>query len=400
MPRVRVRPGQAVGQHRRLPPAWRHQADQLAVVLGALADGMDTRGRRGQSVVDQDSPVDVDARRHGRLDPGADPDGEDDGVSRQDAPIVQHDGLSPGIAVQDGLHTPGHHRDARRLDGPADEGTGHRVDLGVEQRVVRVDHRHAVAKVVQHLGHFQPEQASTDHHHVPRGPDAYGIGPQGETVFHGAEGVHAPDDGPLAVAQPGDRRHDSSAARRQDSDVVADPLTVADVGLPGAGVETPHPPAAGQPDSLLGIPCRILGRHVPRGRPGEDMRQQDPVVGDSGLFADDGHVERPQRVAHCQFVEQAVRRHSISDDQQPSPPAAACPHTRCRRGCGQHLVASATVTCTAQTLNSGIRLVGSSAGLVSRLAAWRPPQWNGAKTVSVRMSGSTTVEKVTVPRRL
>ncbi len=34
---------------------------------------------------------------------------------------------------------------------------------------------------------------------------------------------------------------------------------------------------------------------------------------------------------------------------------------------------------TAQTLNSGIRLSGSSAGTVSRLAACRPPQWNGGK---------------------
>ena len=40
---------------------------------------------------------------------------------------------------------------------------------------------------------------------------------------------------------------------------------------------------------------------------------------------------------------------------------------------------------TAHTLNSGIRLVGSSAGLVSRLTEPAPPQWNGTNTVSSLM---------------
>ena len=44
---------------------------------------------------------------------------------------------------------------------------------------------------------------------------------------------------------------------------------------------------------------------------------------------------------------------------------------------------------TAHTLNSGMRLVGSSAGLVSRLIEPAPPQWNGTNTVSSRMSRVT-----------
>jgi len=55
---------------------------------------------------------------------------------------------------------------------------------------------------------------------------------------------------------------------------------------------------------------------------------------------------------------------------------------------------------TAQTLNSGIRLVGSRAAMVNRLAAWSPPQWKGAKMVSSRMPVLTSTAKVTLPRRL
>ncbi len=49
--------------------------------------------------------------------------------------------------------------------------------------------------------------------------------------------------------------------------------------------------------------------------------------------------------------------------------------------------ASTASTRTAHTLNSGIRDVGSSAGLVSVLARPSPGQWKGMNTVSGRMPG-------------
>ena len=54
----------------------------------------------------------------------------------------------------------------------------------------------------------------------------------------------------------------------------------------------------------------------------------------------------------------------------------------------------------AHTLNSGIRLVGSSAGLVRRLTACIPPQWKGAKTVSSRMLRVIFTVKSAAPRRV
>ena len=63
-------------------------------------------------------------------------------------------------------------------------------------------------------------------------------------------------------------------------------------------------------------------------------------------------------------------------------------------------VLSGLVMCAppqAQTLNSGIRLAGSSASMVSRLA---PTQWNGTKTVSGRIVVTTRAGALSSPRRV
>ncbi len=52
---------------------------------------------------------------------------------------------------------------------------------------------------------------------------------------------------------------------------------------------------------------------------------------------------------------------------------------------------------TTLNLNSGIRLMGSSALPVSMFAASRLPQWNGANSVSGRMSGVTSAANSTFP---
>src|SRR5690606_3006481 len=57
-------------------------------------------------------------------------------------------------------------------------------------------------------------------------------------------------------------------------------------------------------------------------------------------------------------------------------------------------------TRTAHTLNSGIREVGSRAGLVSRLARASPVQWNGMNTVSERIAVLIRATPSAVPRRL
>ena len=94
-----------------------------------------------------------------------------------------------------------------------------------------------------------------------------------------------------------------------------------------------------------------------------------------------------------------------------SSPSTVMPVGRCRRAtspvgrAGSAAIPAPTtttrslmrVTAAAQTLNSGIRLAGSSASLVSRLA---PTQWNGTKTVSGRIVSTTRAGAFSSPRRV
>src|SRR5205814_6704489 len=118
---------------------------------------------------------------------------------------------------------------------------------------------------------------------------------------------------------------------------------------------------------------------------------EDAVVRAAGLLAVDGDVDARGGAALEQFVEQAARRHAVADDGEAllrwrrHQAAASAERARAR---------------TAHTLNSGMRLVGSSAGIVRMLAARLPPQWNGANSVSGRISGDSSISKATLPRRL
>ena len=72
---------------------------------------------------------------------------------------------------------------------------------------------------------------------------------------------------------------------------------------------------------------------------------------------DDRHVDLgASRVAVAQVLGEPGARHPVADDEH----ASWCHRTPSSR--------------TAHALNSGIRLVGSSAGLVSRFALPEPPQ--------------------------
>src|SRR5205814_4746653 len=105
---------------------------------------------------------------------------------------------------------------------------------------------------------------------------------------------------------------------------------------------------------------------------GEDAGQQDPVVRAVRFGADRGDGELP--VPRVQLGGQPRAGHPVPDDDRG--------HSFSRR--------------TAQTLNSGIREVGSSASLVSALT---PGQWNGANTVSGRIVSTTRAGSSATPRR-
>src|SRR5690606_12739161 len=84
------------------------------------------------------------------------------------------------------------------------------------------------------------------------------------------------------------------------------------------------------------------------------------------------------------FLDEPRAGHAVADDYQPFPAAHS-------------VLSSAAAARTAQTLNSGIRLVGSSAPLVSRFAEPAPLQWNGTNTVSSRIDRVTLSTNVASP---
>src|SRR5256886_12526669 len=99
---------------------------------------------------------------------------------------------------------------------------------------------------------------------------------------------------------------------------------------------------------------------------GEHAGEQDAVVVAVGLVAEHGDLPALAAVPREQLLDEARARHPVADHHQPllqlPPPSMRA----------------------AQTLNSGMRLTGSSAALVSRLA---PSQWKETKTVSCRKNG-------------
>ena len=89
---------------------------------------------------------------------------------------------------------------------------------------------------------------------------------------------------------------------------------------------------------------------------GENARQQDAVVVAVGLVAEDSHVEPIGTVPGEQIVDEPGAGHAVADHDHA---VTGHEHDSPR---------------TAQTLNSGMRLTGSSAALVRRLIDCAPPQ--------------------------
>ena len=137
--------------------------------------------------------------------------------------------------------------------------------------------------------------------------------------------------------------------------------------------------------------CHAIGC-VPRERVDEDVlgpvaagehaRQQDAVVVAAGLVAEDGDRKLIAAAAREHVFHQPRARHAVADDDQA---AFAVAHAGLSDA-GARAGLKSCATCrtesrstvvsarTAQTLNSGIPLVGSRAALVRRFADNIPPQ--------------------------
>src|SRR5690606_16562026 len=116
-------------------------------------------------------------------------------------------------------------------------------------------------------------------------------------------------------------------------------------------------------------------------RPRQHRPQQHPVVGGVRLVAQ--HHDGSGVAARPQPLDQPVGRGTVADDDDALHRATSSWAGSIR---------------TALTLNSGIRLRGSSAPPVSRFARPSPGKWNGRNTVSVRMVATTRTRASALPR--
>src|SRR5579872_7381091 len=144
-------------------------------------------------------------------------------------------------------------------------------------------------------------------------------------------------------------------------------------------------------NASLSVPFDRFDHDLIRWFAAQNFSEEDAVVTAALFLANDGDVIHRACVARQQLIKKTACRHAVADDHKLF-------FTHWQLLCAAAIPEGTTRT--AHTLNSGIRLTGSRAGLVTRLAAPLPPQWNGAKTVSGRISGLSCALNSALPRRL
>lgn len=178
----------------------------------------------------------------------------------------------------------GVHLDAEVLEVPEHQLGRGRVELTFHQPLGLLGQHHLRASLGECAGRRDAEQSAADDDGPGVGP--YGLG-QAQAVVHRAERVNAFGQFvPVRAEQAAQGRKDRVRTGGQDQRVVCDHRAVGEVHLPFRAVDV-HRPAAGQPlgrrqrDDLGGVP------------PGQDLREQDPVVRGVLLVADEhgGHAE-------------------------------------------------------------------------------------------------------------
>ncbi len=291
-------------------------------MLCAVADGVDVRVAGAQVVVDHDPGADLQAGGLGEAGAGADAAREDDEVGVQPVAVGEFDVGDPARSVR-AVPCPGGRRGGRRRSrGHEPPDPALRVDLHAESGQVRrqqgggvgvqVAFHQALALLGQDHGRSahgecpgrrDAEQAPADHHRPYAG--AYG-GRQGEAVVHRAEGVHPVREVPAAgLEQAAQRREHRVGTGGQDQGVVRGDRAVVAVHGPLRPVDPHRPDPA--PQDRTG---RGQGRHLRRVAAGEDLGEQNPVVRDAGLLAEDGHRgDGSQPLRESQAREAAADHH-------------------------------------------------------------------------------------------
>ena len=228
-----------------------------------------------------------------------------------------------------------------------------RVELHVHHPVHQVNHVNVETEVQQAARRFQPEQPAADDR---RAAGASGALADLLAVVECSEDEGARSQPAVIGAQPGDGRDERPAAGGEHEHVEGDAQVAAGRHATRGQVDMVHPRAGVERHAVGGIPLDRVDRDVARVvGPGQDAREQDAVVVAVRFVTEDGDIEPLAAASGQQVFDESGAGHAVADDDESS-----------FGGQGRSSLPQGE-TRTAQTLNSGIRLIGSSASLVRRL---------------------------------
>src|SRR6266851_2998714 len=346
--RARFLAREPLSEHLCLLPAGPDQTVGTAAVLRALAERVDVRVAGGQIVTHDDAALDEEARLARQLHVGPDAGGDDHQVAGQIASVFEsHAGDS--LLAEDLLRVLAQvHVQAQLLEPGLEQRAAARVELHLHQVAHQVNDVHLEAMPQEAARGLQSEEPAADDHRLLA---ARRIPGDLVAVLERAE-----DEKPLLGSAvlglpPLQRRAQRARAGCEDELVVGLDHPLHAVHYSRAQVEARGAHAGVQPDVVLLVPGERIDEDVGGlVALGENAGEQDAVVVAVGLVAEHGDLPARAAAPREQLLDETRAGHPVPDHHQPLlqlPP----PSMR-----------------TAQTLISGMRLTGSSAALVSRLA--------------------------------
>ena len=284
----------------------RHESIADAAVLDALTHREDVRIRRLHAVVDDDAAIDVEAGFIRELDVRADSRGHHDEIGFENRAVVERDTLGAILADDRSRRAPQHHADAEVFHLARQVVAAIGIELALHERGHQVHDGHVTSAHLQTPRGFEAKQAAADDHGFDAGMRA---------LEQLARVVERPEREHVLLVEAFDRRPERRTAGREKQRVVRhDAAVISSDGLQFR-VDVGDADAEAQLDVVAQIPFERIQRDlVGRAFAGEDRRQQDPVVVDVRLVAEDRDVEA--LVVLQNLFDACNTGHAVADDYQ------------------------------------------------------------------------------------
>jgi hypothetical protein len=366
--RARIASAQSIGEHLGLFPQRRDEAVHAPAVLSAFADGIHIRHAR-EVVADDDAALDGKSGASCELHVRTHAGGNHHHVAVERRPVLEgHTGHRSvaehfrGRRVEPDVQ-------AHLLELPLQDPGACRVELRFHQVRHQMDDVHLEAGIQQAARRLESEQPASNHDRAARAAHerqhAIAIGQRSEDEDAALERLRAVASARATVRfrQAADRRNLRPAAGRHHERVERLDLAVSAADALRGDVYLLDANAGMERHLVAGVPRQRIEEDVLRVVASrQHAGKQDSVVVAARLVTEDGELIGVSAAARQNLLDEASAGHSVADDDQPP---LLRHSTRSRVS---SMTAGAT-TRTAHTLNSGMRLTGSSAGLVRRLIA-------------------------------